>query len=103
MAYPVKLLMTWNIKPGREEAYFQFIMEEFAVPFLEAGLQISDAWYAMYGPHYPQVMMGFIGEDMATMKRFLESQAWSTILQRLAFYVKDYRHKVIQTHGGFQL
>ncbi len=103
MAYPVKLLMTWNLQPGREESYFQFITEEFPVPFLEAGLQISDAWYAVYGPHYPQVTMGFVSEDLATLKRFVESPAWTTILQRLAFYVKDYRHKVIVARGGFQV
>ncbi len=103
MAYPVKLLMSWNIKPGREEEYFRFIMEDFPSPFLDAVLQISDAWYAIYGPEHPQVTMGFISEDLATMKRFLESPAWTNILQRLSFYIQDYRHKVIHAQGGFQL
>ena len=40
----VKLMMTWDILPGREEEYFEFHIRKF-VPGLEnLGLTLNEAW-----------------------------------------------------------
>ena len=103
MKQPVKLLMSWNIRAGREEAYFDFITREFPATLLHAGLHLTDAWYTVYGHNWPQAIMGFISEDLETMHAFMTSDDWRNIRQKLFFYVQDYGQKVIAAQGGFQL
>ena len=45
----IKLLMTWDIKAGRDREYMDFIMREFGASMAEAGLHLTDAWHKMYG------------------------------------------------------
>ncbi len=103
MAQPVKLMMTWNIRPGQEERYLQFITQELTPLLLKAGLQATDAWYTIYGEDHPEVMMGFLAPDLEAMKHFLASEMWREVKGRLLDFVEAYRQKVIPYKGGFQL
>lgn len=103
MAQPVKLLMTWDIRPGHEEDYLQFITQEFTQAMLKAGLQATDAWYTIYGPRRPEVMMGFLAPNLEMIKTFIASSAWRQIKARLLEYVDNYEQKVIPYKGGYQL
>ena len=51
-----KLLMTWDILPGREQEYFEFVVRDFIPGMQRLGLEVSDAWFTMYGDH-PQIMV----------------------------------------------
>lgn len=102
MSFPAKLLMTWNIRPGREETYFEFITQEFPTVFIKRGFQITDAWYTTYGD-WPQVTMGFAAEDLESLRGFLASDVWIKLRQRLFTYISDYRQKIVPLRGGFQI
>lgn len=102
MNYPVKLLMDWNIKPGREEAYFDFITRDFIAVFLREGFHLTDAWYTLYGD-WPQMKVGFLADDLPSLREFLASESWSNLKIELLDYIHDYHQKVIQAKGGFQL
>ena len=73
MSEPVKLVMTWDIKPRREKVYFAFITQEFPSVLQHNGFQLTDAWYTMYGT-WPQVRMGFVSEDLQKLEDFLLSE-----------------------------
>ena len=103
MAQPVKLMMTWDIRPGQEESYLQFITQEFTTAMLKAGLQATDAWYTIYGPRHPEVMMGFLVSNLEAAKTFLASETWQQLKERLLEYVDNYTQKVIHYKGGYQL
>ncbi len=103
MARPVKLMMTWDIRPGWEESYLQFITQEFTPTMLKAGLQTTDAWYTIYGRNRPEVMMGFLAADLEAMKRFLASETWAKLKEKLMDYVEGFQQKVVLYKGGFQL
>ena len=45
----VKLLMTWDILPGREQEYFEFVVRDFIPGVQRMGMEPSDAWFTMYG------------------------------------------------------
>lgn len=98
----VKLLMTWNIRPGFEDEYFEFVMEEFAPALLELGIQPTDAWYTAYGD-YPQILAGGVAEDMSSLRRALASEEWQELKDDLLDYVTDYNQKTVRASGGFQL
>ncbi len=102
MNEPIKLLMTWDIKPGQEETYFSFITQDFPLALRQVGLQLTDAWYTVYGD-WPQVRMGFVAANVAEIERFLSSQAWDELKKELFKYVHNYYEKIVPAQGNFQI
>ncbi len=98
----VKLLMTWDIQPGREQEYFEFIVQEF-IPTLERlGLKAEDAWFTVYGD-YPQILTSVLAEDLPSVQRALQSPEWKQVVERLQEYVRNFDYKVVEARQGFQL
>jgi len=98
----VKLLMQWDIRPGYEAAYFEFVVREFAPGLMRLGLQPTDVWYTVYGDH-PQILAGSIAEDLPTMRRILQSPEWEALLERLFQYVQNFQKKIVPARERFQL
>jgi hypothetical protein len=97
-----KLLMTWNIQPGREGEYFEFVVREFGPGLMKLGVRPTDAWYTQYGDR-PQILTGGVAEDLESLLRALGSDEWRKLNKKLLSYVTDYRQKIIRASGGFQL
>ncbi|MBN1247176.1 MAG: hypothetical protein JXC32_05925 [Anaerolineae bacterium] len=101
MAIPIKLLMTWDIAAGQEEACFAFITQDLPDTMQQAGLELTDAWFTAYGD-WPQIRIGFVSMELDELQRFLMSQAWRDLKKKLMPYTRDYRQKVVVARGGFQ-
>jgi len=99
---PVKLLMSWDILPGREQDYFEFVVRDFIPGVQKLGLQPSDAWYTYYGDH-PQILAGFTMKELIEMEQVLDSQEWQELNRQLLDYVEDLDFKIVRARGGFQL
>lgn len=97
-----KLLMSWNIRPGREEAYFEFIVREFGPGLVRLGVRPTDAWYTQYGDR-PQILAGGVAEDMESLQSALASEEWYDLMKKLLAYVTDYDQKIVYASGGFQV
>ena len=102
MTVPTKLLMTWDISPGREEACLAFVTQELPTRMQDAGLELTDAWFTAHGD-WPQVRVGFMGSSLETVQSYLASDEWVKLKQRLLTYTLNYREKVIVARGGFQI
>lgn len=102
MGQPMKLLMTWDIRPGRETAYLEFATREFAPGLVKLGIEWTDAWYTVVGEG-PQVLAGGVAKDMETMTNILETEEWAKLEEKLKTYVMNYKRKVIPHTGRFQL
>jgi len=98
----IKLIMTWNIREGREREYLQFLENEFQKSLLEMGVQPTDAWYAVWSQG-PQVLAGGVTEDIESMEEALRSETWTAFQRKLADLVTDLKYKVVESTGGFQL
>src|SRR5215510_3326954 len=98
----VKLIMSWDIKQGRDQEYFEFMVREFAPGITRLGLQPTEAWFAVYG-ECPQIMMAGITNDFSTMKAFLDSQEYKELRERLLQFVTNYQQKIVRLLPGFQL
>ncbi len=94
--------MTWDILPGREQDYFEFVVRDFVPGMQEMGLQPSDAWYTYYGDH-PQIMAAAVVNSKDEMDRLIASEAWLDLTNQLMEYVQDFDYKIIPARGGFQL
>ena len=97
-----KLLMSWNIRPGREDEYFEFVVQEFGPMLIKLGVRPTDAWYTQYGED-PQILQGGIAEELEALRRALSSEEWHKTKKKLLTYVTDYSQKIIRANGGFQL
>jgi hypothetical protein len=98
----VKLLMSWDIKPGSESEYFEFIVREFAPGIMKLGMQPTEAWYTVFGDG-PQILQGSIAEDMPTMKAILETEEWQRLQNKLFEYVTNFDSKIVRATSRFQL
>ena len=98
----VKLLMSWNIRPGQESDYFQFVVQQFGPGLVKLGVRPTDAWYTAYGSG-PQILTGGIAENLEALKGALASEEWLQLKGELLTFVTDYTQKIIQASGRFQL
>lgn len=98
----VKLLMTWDIIPGKEQEYFEFVVREFVPGMQGLGIQPTEAWYTTYGER-PQILTGGTAEDLQSMEAVLETEEWETLKDRLLDFVTNFEWKVVQASSGFQM
>lgn len=98
----VKLLMTWDILPGREQEYFEFVVRDLIPGMQHLGLEPSDAWFTMYGDQ-PQILAIVQSSSMKKLEEVLSSSEWDKITNQLLDYVEDLNYKVVHARTGFQL
>ncbi len=98
----IKLLLTWDIKPGQDQEYFEFMVREFAPGITRLGLTPTEAWFAVYGD-CPQILMEGVTDDLEAMNKLLVSEDWTTLYDKLLKYVDNYQQKVVRGSPGFQL
>ena len=98
----IKLLMTWDILPGREQEYFEFMVRDFIPGMQRLGLEPSDAWFTMYGEK-PQIMTSAQMPTLANLTQVLESQEWADLSKLLMDYVEDFNYKIVPARAGFQM
>jgi hypothetical protein len=98
----VKLMMTWDILPGREQEYFEFVVRDFIPGMQRLGLEPSDAWFTVYGAQ-PQIMVAAQMESLQEIGEVLRSSAWQDLVNRLLEYVTNFKHKIVQAQSGFQM
>ena len=91
-----KLLMSWNIRPGREDEYFEFVVQEFGPMLIKLGVRPTDAWYTQYGED-PQILQGGVAEELESLQRALSSDEWRKTKKKLLTYVTDYSQKIIRS------
>jgi hypothetical protein len=97
----VKLIMTWDIAPERDQEYFEFIIGEWVPGVQRLGMQPSDAWATLYGS-YPQIQVGLLVADAHQARRILQSSDWGVLQDRLFGYVKNFSYKIVPARNGFQ-
>ena len=98
----VKLLMTWDILPNREQEYFEFVIRNFIPEIKQLGIRPVDAWYTMYGDQ-PQIMVSAKTQSQAALNVAMASKDWQRLLENLLKFVENFSYKVITARTGFQL
>nr|MBN1228663.1 hypothetical protein [Anaerolineae bacterium] len=98
----IKLLMSWDIKEGRDAEYFEFVVREWAPGITKMGIQPTEAWYTMYGD-CQQILTGGITDDIETMHAILQSEEWERLHEKLLDYVDGYQQKIVPATGTIQI
>jgi hypothetical protein len=98
----VKLLMTWDIKAGREQEYFEFMVREWVPGLQRLGIDPTDAWYTQHG-RSPQILSGGTTRDVAAMRQIMATDDWHQLKDQLMGYVDNYQERVVRARSGFQI
>ncbi|MBX3064243.1 MAG: hypothetical protein U0528_18595 [Anaerolineae bacterium] len=98
----VKVIMSWDIKPGRDQEYFEFVVREFAPSLQRIGMQPTEAWYTVYGER-PQIMMAAIADDLEKMKELLNSADWKMLQSKLMDFIINYSEKIVRATPFFPM
>jgi hypothetical protein len=101
MSDQVKLLLSFDIRIGREGAYRRFVIEEFLPQAQALGLVPTDAWHTAYG-NYPLRLLGFVADDLETMRIARETDQWQSLIKKLEGYTGNLTQRVVRFRGGFQ-
>ncbi|OGT26484.1 MAG: hypothetical protein A2Z17_06100 [Gammaproteobacteria bacterium RBG_16_66_13] len=99
---PTKLLMTWDILPGKEQEYFEFVVRELVPGMQRLGIQPTEAWLTTFGER-PQILTGGVTDDLSSMRTALGTTEWQTLRDRLNEFVSNFDLKVVRASGGFQM
>jgi hypothetical protein len=97
----VKLIMTWDIAPDHDQAYFEFVINEFVPGVQRLGLQPAEAWATVYGD-YPQIQVSILGDDLEGVQRVMRSESWEKLQDKLFGLVQNFSYKIIPARNGFQ-
>ena len=98
----VKLLMTWNILPNREQEYFEFVISDFIPEIKGLGISPVDVWYTLYG-NQPQIMIAAKTQSQAALNVAMASKEWQRLVENLMQFVDNFSYKVVPARTGFQL
>jgi hypothetical protein len=101
----VKLLMNWDIRSGRDQEYFEFVVREWVPTIQRLGLRPTGAWYTVYSrdKEAPQIMTESVASDLPAMRAILNTEDWKALSEKLQEYVENYSQKIVHVTGGFQL
>ncbi len=97
----VKLILTYDVLPRREDEYYEFMTSELLVWMQEQGLILSDVWHTLYG-EYPMRMVGLVAQDEDHLNNVLRRPDWKALEERIQTYVTNYRRRVVPYRGKLQ-
>jgi len=97
MTSKLRLILTWNIRPGREQEYSMFVNDRLAPGLVEIGLPPHDVYYTAFG-RVPQIMVVLEIPDPAVLQQAMKSTQWETLKQELLQYIEDYQEKVVKAN-----
>jgi hypothetical protein len=97
----VKLIMTWDIAPGHEQEYFEFVVREFLPGVQRLGFELSDAWATAYGSR-PQILVGAVLPSLGKAQQVLHSSEWKSLHNKLDDFITNYTEKIVPARNGFQ-
>lgn len=98
----VKLLFSYNMVQGREEDCQRYVMQTLVPGLAKLGLQISDAWYTLWGEATPQILGGGLMESAQDAFQLLHSSDWETLVDGLEPFVEDFKVRVVEANGRIQ-
>lgn len=98
----VKLMMTWDILPGREEEYFEFHIRRFVPALEKMGLSFHEAWLTVYG-NQPRLMAEAVIPNISNANKVIDSNAWSDLNLELEDLVENFTYKLIPNRTRWQM
>ncbi len=98
----VKILLSYDMRRGKEEACQRYVMQTLAPGLARLGLRITDAWYTLWGDA-PQILGGGIVSDLEKAREITQSGEWRELVAGLEPYVENFQVRAVKANGRVQL
>lgn len=98
----VKLLMTWDILPGKEQEYFEFHIRDFVPALEEIGLILNEAWITVYGTG-PKLSAEAVLPNLDNAMSMINSRGWDDLSIQLGDFAENFEYKIIPAKTHWQL
>ena len=97
----VKMLITYDVVPELQQAYYEFVLGEMIPTAQSMGLVLSEAWHTAYGD-YPIRLNGFVAHSKPDLDRILATPEWQQLEEKLKRFVNGYHRRIVTYREGFQ-
>ena len=97
-----KLMLIYDIQPGLEESYYDFVMHDMIPRARELGLHVAQVYHTLWG-NYPMRQAEFLTEDLDTLRDALNTPEWADLENTLLGYINNYTRKIVKFRMGFQV
>lgn len=107
MTFPIRiipryrLIVRYDIRLDRYEAYYQFVMNDFEPAMRHMGLYMVGIWQTVYGD-YPVRQIEFVTESLDTVREVFQSERWEALEDKLKSYTLRYERKLVRYREQFQ-
>ncbi|GAC1548897.1 MAG: hypothetical protein NVS2B7_24960 [Herpetosiphon sp.] len=98
----IKVIMTWNIKEGKQQEYIEFAVGELGPSLNGLGMQISEVWYTIAGDNPEMVVLGVMA-NKTQAQRLFNGDEWRALETTLEQYVENIKVKFRAPHAPFQM
>ncbi len=98
---PVKLLLSYDIRPEVQENYYSYVTGEFVPQANAIGLELAEVWETVYG-EYPRRLIVFVAADKETANAAMNSDRFKRMERRLRRYVENYSCRLVKYKPHFQ-
>jgi hypothetical protein len=90
----VKLMHYWTVIPSENQAYADFIINEFIPGINRLGMQTVAGWSVIVGS-YSEVILEAVSEDLDQMEVALKSEEYRHLKSDLLNFIKNYKTKIL--------
>lgn len=98
-----RLVMTWDIRDGKERDCIDFMVSDFGPGLLRLGMHISDAWYTQAG-NGPQVVVFGDTSSAERARALLATPDFDRLREHLLDYAEHFACRITRPDpSGFQL
>lgn len=102
MKHPLKLVICYDMQPGKEEACQRYVMQTLGPTLDRFGFRFLDAWYTVWG-NGPQMMGYGLLDDIETARKLLTSEAWREVADGMKRYATSFSVRLIEPAAAFQI
>jgi hypothetical protein len=94
----IKFNQYWDLIPGKQAEYAEFIREDFFPTLKNLGVQVVAGWYVLVGKA-PHIIIEGISQDMHTIDKIVTSEPFKVIHTRLNNVVQNYMSRIMVPTG----
>jgi uncharacterized membrane protein len=96
-----RLMMMYDIHPGRYEQYYRYMLSEFVPVMQDLGLKMEFAW-RVFSESYPERQVDFVAKNVHVLSAALQHESFHDAEVRLQTYTVRYQRKIVRFENRCQ-
>ena len=98
----VLFMQHWNMAPGRQQAYSDFVMTHYNPTLERIGIKLVGGYYVTVGVG-PRIIAAGLTQGLDDMEKALASREFEDVTGRLMQHVTDYHSRILVPTGRVEM